>query len=202
MSNHGSVGRAPNARGQGEQLRHELVDAARELLLTTRDVTPLSLRAVAKSVGVSPAAVYRHFDSAAALITAVLVDQADSLRDTIAVDAPTAVDASWLAELGLRYARWGLANPGGYQLLFESAERLGAHGGPDGPGWDIIETLTALLAGSGGRSTGDAEVVAIRAWAALHGLVSLRLHKPDLPWPTTVETEVAVLAARLLASEG
>ncbi|MFB8188193.1 hypothetical protein ACFC14_02640 [Microbacterium sp. NPDC055988] len=32
--------------------------------------------------------------------------------------------------------------------------------------------------------------LATRAWAALHGLTSLRLHKPSLPWPTSIAHEV------------
>ena len=202
MPNVVSTSRAPNPRGRGEQLRHDLVDAARDLLLTTRDVTPFSLRAVAKVVGVSPTAVYRHFGSAALLVDAVLEDQADSLREQVAADERVALDVPRLIELGLRYVRWGLGNPGGYQLLFESADRLGDGGGPGTPGWDMIETLGGLLAASGERSARDAAVLAIRAWSALHGLVSLRIHKPDPPWPTTVEEEVAALTAHLFGEDG
>jgi len=31
----------------------------------------------------------------------------------------------------------------------------------------------------------------------LHGIVSLRIHKPDLPWPTTIDDEIAALVGRL-----
>ncbi|MBL7254291.1 hypothetical protein [Paractinoplanes lichenicola] len=34
-----------------------------------------------------------------------------------------------------------------------------------------------------------------RLWAGLHGLVSLRLHKPHTPWQSDVEAEAARLAA-------
>ncbi len=184
--------RTPNPRGQGERLRHDLVDAAREQLLTTREVTPLSLRAVAKAVGVSPTAVYGHFDSAAGLVVAVLVDQSDALRGALRIREAPIHDAAQLAEVGQRYVRWGLANPGGYQLLFESADRLGDHGGPGSPGWDII------AARGGGRPVPAPAALAFRAWSSLHGLVSLRLHKPMLPWPTGIEQEVAAISAALL----
>ncbi len=189
--------RTPNPRGSGDQLRGDLVAAARELLLAPRDVAPFSLRAVAKSVGVSPTAVYRHFDSAGALIEAVLVDQNDSLRDAIGARDDSAADLPQLTELGLRYVRWGLANPGAYQLLFESAERIGHRGGPGTPGWDMIESLARMVGRASPFDPSASMVLAIRAWSALHGLTSLRIHKPALDWPTTVDDEVAAITSAL-----
>jgi AcrR family transcriptional regulator len=185
--------RVQNRRGAGDQLRDELVGAARDLLMTTSEASPFSLRAVAKTVGVSPAAVYRHFASASVLVEAVLVDQNDALRRALEAggDDPT------LVQLGLRYVNWGTDNPGAYQLLFESAERLGHRGGPGTPGWDMIEGLTGMLVAGLGIGEQQATVLAIRAWSSLHGLTSLRIHKPQLEWPTTVDDEVTAIAAML-----
>ena len=195
-----ATNRIPNPRGSGEQLRHELVAAARELLLAPWEVAPFSLRAVAKSVGVSPTAVYRHFDSAGSLVEAVLEDQNDALREAIGARDATSADLAALNESALRYVRWGLANPGAYQLLFESADRIGHRGGPGTPGWDMIETLAELLRAASGLDELAAMILAIRSWSALHGLTSLRLHKPGLPWPTTIEQEVTAITSALLAS--
>lgn len=192
-----STVRTPNPRGSGERLRQELVEAAGALLVTTRDESPFSLRAVAKTVGVSPAAVYRHFDSAAELVEAVLADRADALRDAIGPTGGTSADVPSFVELGRRYVRWGLGNPGAYALLFESADRIGHAGGPGAPGWDMIETFAGLLTARSGLDERDAEVLAIRAWTSLHGVTSLRLHKPAVDWPTTVEEEVAAIGAAL-----
>jgi AcrR family transcriptional regulator len=186
--------RTPNPRGSGDLLRGELVGAARDLLLAPVERTPFSLRAVAKNVGVSPTAVYRHFASVDELVGAVADDQTVLLAE--AIGEPTGpADADSLTELGVRYVRWGLANPGAYQLLFESADRLPHPVGPGTAGWAMVDALVAWLTPAG---VDDPERVAIRAWTMLHGVTSLRLHKPELPWPTSVEDEVAALAGALL----
>ena len=195
-----STSRVLNPRGQGDQLRGELIEAAGGLLLTSREATPFSLRAVAKSVGVSPAAVYRHFESVADLVDAVLVVQSDALRQALRAGELDDSPLPTLVEMGLRYVHWGLANPGAYQFLFESAERTGHRGGVGTPGWDMIESFAALLAAGLRTDESTADVVAIRSWSALHGVTSLRLHKPTVEWPTTVEEEVAAIAAALFGS--
>ena len=197
------IARIPNPRGSGEQLRHDLVAAARELLVGPQEIAPFSLRAVAKAVGVSPTAVYRHFDSAGSLVEAVLDDENNALREALgtAEPAPTSIDLQSMNALALRYVRWGLANPGAYQLLFERADRIGHRGGPGAPGWDMIEALAALLGASLHLDEASATVLAIRVWSALHGLTSLRLHKPGLQWPTSVDDEVTAITALLFTQQ-
>lgn len=188
-------GRARSPRGQGDLLRGQLVGAARDLLTTPREETPFSLRAVARAVGVSPTAVYRHFPSSTELVSAVVDDQNVLLR--AAVGTPTgSVTVEAFAAFGAAYVHWGLANPGAYQLLFESADRLAHPVGPGTPGWSLVDDVARWLATA---VTGDPVTVTIRAWSALHGVTSLRLHKPTLPWPTTVEDETAAIARAALS---
>src|SRR5205809_305799 len=52
--------RSRNARGEGERLRDEIVEAALSLL-ADQPAEALSLRAVAREVGVSPQSLYLHF---------------------------------------------------------------------------------------------------------------------------------------------
>ncbi|MEP6482130.1 MAG: TetR/AcrR family transcriptional regulator [Rhodoglobus sp.] len=180
--------RERNARGEGARLRDDLVTAARDLLVIPDDQAPFSLRSVAKAAGVSPAAVYRHFASAEELVEAVISDQNDALREALGTGS--------LRELGGRYAAWGLANRGSYTLLFESADRLAHRGGPGSPGWDMVESLAIRLTVERSLPDGEGTVLAIRLWAMLHGIVSLRIHKPGLPWPTTVDEEIAAIIGR------
>jgi AcrR family transcriptional regulator len=185
----GATMRERSPRGEGARLRDDLVTAARDLLVVREETAPFSLRSVAKAVGVSPAAVYRHFASAEELVEAVIADQNDSLRD--------ALGAGSLAQLASRYAEWGLANRGSYVLLFESADRLAHRGGPGSPGWDMVESLAARLAHERSIPLDEGTILAIRMWTVLHGVISLRIHKPDLPWPTSLDEEIAELLRRL-----
>ena len=60
--------RPRNARGQGAQLRDDLLDATLAGLAVTGDPEDVSIRGVAKTTGVSPTAVYQHFADRDALI--------------------------------------------------------------------------------------------------------------------------------------
>src|SRR5918996_577878 len=48
-------------KGEGQQLRDEILDAAERLLLETGSYEAVSIRAVADAVGVTPPSIYRHF---------------------------------------------------------------------------------------------------------------------------------------------
>ena len=61
-------------------LRRALIDAARRLL-ETEGPTALSLRAVAREAGVSPAAPYHHFKDKSDLLEAVAHEGWDLLND-------------------------------------------------------------------------------------------------------------------------
>lgn len=185
-----------NPRGQGAGLRQELVAAARDLLVRPQVIDSPSLRAVARASGVAPSAVYLHFGSADDLLRAVVDDQFAGLRS--AIQSPD--NEGSLAAQAIAYVTWGLGNPGGYQLIFESADQLGT-GAPAGPvaGWDLIESLQRAAARERREPT-SSDILALRLWSGLHGIVSLRLHKPDLDWPTSAEDEARQVVQALIGS--
>ena len=61
--------RAP--RGSGDRLRGEILDAATDLLLETERARAVSIRSVARRVGVTPPSIYLHFADKDALLDAV-----------------------------------------------------------------------------------------------------------------------------------
>jgi AcrR family transcriptional regulator len=177
--------RVGNRRGDGELLRAQLLDAATALLVAPRRVEPPSLRAVARASGVSPSAVYLHFRSQADLVATVVAAQYAQLRG--ALDDADDADADPAHRLGLlaeAYVTWGLAHPGAYQLLFESPDALPAAAPGEhvtGPGIDLLDRVAVLVDLAGTRPEPGRQV-ALQIWAALHGQVSLRLHKQEAPW--------------------
>jgi hypothetical protein len=98
------------------------------------------------------------------------------------------------------YVSWGIAHPGAYQLIFESADQLGLEAREGGPGWDLILGAAALIAEAGELDETEAELMATRVWVALHGLVSLRIHKAGLQWPTTAADEARGIVGMHLAA--
>ena len=187
-------------RREGDQLRDELLAAATALTESPRPVAIPSLRAVARACGVSATAVYRHFPSRSALTRAVLTAENVRFgRAVLGADEPGAEPAERLRRLAAAYVRWGAASPGLYQLLFESADQLGDD-------WPVVATsealtghITTLLTardGAGPHAV-PAALAAERLWVGLHGLVSLRLHKPGHPWAGDLGAEVDRLLGHL-----
>jgi AcrR family transcriptional regulator len=189
--------REPNARGTGDQLRAQLVAAASELLLTTQLIALPSLRAVARACSVSPAAVYLHFESQQALVLAVIDAQVGELREAIRAATERVAPENAAAAFAEAYVDWGLEHPGAYQLLFESAEQLGIQHRDDDEGWNLMRDAATMMREVLGVDERSADILAFRTWTAIHGLVSLRLHKPDAPWPTTIRDDVAHILAGL-----
>src|SRR5437879_767518 len=64
--------RRPNARGQGERLREEIVSAAVRMLDELADDQALSLRAVAREVSIAATSIYLHFPDRDALVLAAM----------------------------------------------------------------------------------------------------------------------------------
>lgn len=195
--------REANRRGEGDQLRAELLGAATDLLVTPRQVTPPSLRAIAREVGVSPSGVYLHFASQDDLIAAVIEAQYGELRTTLsATDDESAAPLDRLLAMARTYVAWGVEHPGVYQLLFESADAL-----PGGPvtvatGDELMAGVAVLVRAHAGCRPADARARALRVWTALHGLVSLRIHKPHAAWETSAARDAEVLVRSLVDASG
>src|SRR6266702_6645008 len=82
--------RRPNARGQGERLREEIISAAVQMLGDLADDEALSLRAVARAVSISPTSVYLYFPDRDALVAAAMQRcHAEMLRVRVGAGAET-----------------------------------------------------------------------------------------------------------------
>jgi AcrR family transcriptional regulator len=111
----------PRARARRQTMR-DIVRIGREHL-ATEGAAALSLRAVARDLGLVSSAVYRYVASRDELLTLLVVDGYDELGD--AVDAALAqVDASdhagRMRVIGRAVRAWALAEPATYALLFGS----------------------------------------------------------------------------------
>lgn len=103
------------------EMSHEIKDVARKHLAT--DGANLSLRAVARDMGIVASALYRYFPSRDALLTALILDAYDALA-AAATEAEAAVPRDdlrgrWLAVCHA-VRTWALAHPAEYSLLYGS----------------------------------------------------------------------------------
>ncbi|WP_019499718.1 TetR/AcrR family transcriptional regulator [Pseudanabaena sp. PCC 6802] len=100
-------------------LRQSLIDAA-IALIGEEGIDDLSLRQVARRVGVSHNAPYRHFEDKEALLAAVAEQGFQSLRTTMetARQAAPSDPSHRLEAIGIAYVNFALANPLHYRLMF------------------------------------------------------------------------------------
>lgn len=153
-------------------LRHVLLYAATQQLEAT-GAGSLSLRALAREVGVSPAAPYAHFPDKESLLAAVATGGFALLRDICVTAAETSSGEP--RALGRAYVGFALAHPNLYRLMFGGTiENFAAHPELDGASQAAFGFLRSTL--------GSETDAASAAWAFVHGLAMLlidRRLRPD-----------------------
>lgn len=152
-------------------LRSALVEAGLKALETS-SIGDLSLRQLARDVGVSATAVYRHFPDKQALLAALASKGLDLLGEfQQATGSGAAGEDAAFAAAGRAYVHFALANPALFRLIFTQC----------GPMNQTIfgENLAAQLLQAHARSVTDnpeaAQQLVIRSWAVVHGLAMLML---------------------------
>ncbi len=155
-------------------LRAALVSAGLHLL-ATRTVDDLSLREVARAVGVSANAVYRHFADKRTLMKALAAEGFRALAVTQRKAAEAAGGgAAGFDATGVAYVRYALANPALFRLMFSNPTSVDRLRTPP----SVTNDPMALLQASTGRlasSAGDARIMALQSWSLAHGLAMLML---------------------------
>ncbi len=157
-------------------LRDALIVAGMKIL-ETRQSQDLGLREVAREVGVSATAVYRHFPDKDALLRAIAARGFAMMAEMQMAASAPAAGAAAFAAVGGAYVRFALRYPAIFRLMFSSA-----------PPRDLFSVKLEDLAGpmrllrehvSGVTpphlSDETRKIVSIRAWALVHGLAVLAL---------------------------
>ena len=109
-------------------LRRALVDAAGRVL-AREGAQALSLRAVAREAGVSPAAPYHHFKDKSDLLNALAGEGFHALGDAMKADFETDPNHS-LTSMGLAYVKFARANPALYRVMYDSSRNEDAMPAP------------------------------------------------------------------------
>jgi len=176
------------ARGEGDKLRQDLLDAAAELMAAHGDVDAISLRAVARRAGVSATAVYRHFDDHVELLRESVEQCWENFLQALA-DAASTSDDPFVAfrAMGDAYVQFALDRPGQYRVLFSNKVDLGGEGVPGGlAAFQLLIDMVARMLTANGDDR-DPFFVSVQVHTSMHGIVDLRGSHPDMPWPSTDE---------------
>jgi len=177
-------------------LSRALVEAARRILETDGPAA-LSLRAVAREAGVSPAAPYHHFKDKGQLLDAVAHEgwvELDAALMRSRQDSDD--DRRRMTSLGVAYVTFARDNPALYRVMYDCSrdkDALPDQMKEEGAYFQVRNTI-AHAAGEG-VSEIDLELATIAAWCAGHGLAEMSGFKQFESLKTLLGGEEAFLKA-------
>lgn len=175
-------------------LRQALLDAV-DAAVREQGLEALTLRGVARRVGVSHPAAFRHFADKRALLTAFAARSAERMAGFIADAIAASAPADRFLAAGTGYIRFAMEQPGAFRAVFR-AELID----PDDPEYRHgMSLLAAPLADAGAPKDADAPLPseALLAWGAAHGLASLYVDgalERDLPAGSELQAMAGALA--------
>jgi len=162
-------------------LRQDLVTAALAII-NKQGPGALTLRAVAKRLGVSQTAPYRHFVGKESLLAAVAADGfATLLRETEETLAATESEpvARYLAA-AFSYVRFALAYPDHFRVMYNERPPEFSVGPVAESGRKAFQLFVGTIVDcqkAGRAAAGDPSLMAVKAWSYAHGLAALHLQR-------------------------
>jgi AcrR family transcriptional regulator len=162
-------------------LRRVLIDAALKLA-EEGGPEAISVREAARRAGVSPGAPFRHFDSRAALMTAVAEEAQRRFRAEIEAalaGAPAREPLKRFRAFGIAYLRWAMQNPAHFEII--SSGRHFDHDGAAALSSDnaeliaLTEQMLADASVSGRLRATDLKAVLIAGRALVYGFARMKI---------------------------
>jgi AcrR family transcriptional regulator len=196
--------RRPNRRGQGERLREELIGAALALI-EAKQGEQLTLRGIARHVGIAATSVYLHFPDVDHLLAAVV--ERGFAKLTEATDSAAAGFSDPTDELRVRcrtYCHFALEHPDLYLVMFQAdlpATTIGDDPAAT-PGRrsfeNLLEAVRQCIEGGLSPPHDDPFRLASLVWTAEHGMVLARISRPSFPW-APIDLLVNEMVNRMMA---
>lgn len=204
--------RRRSPRGEGDQLREELLDAAEALLIRKGSMEAVSVRAIVNEVGVTPPSLYLHFEDKDELFFAVCERRFADFEGVLRAAAEGIEDpAERLRALGRAYVRYGVDRAEHYVILFGPGTQdvVKERSLEDSPGMGalglLVQTVEEAMA-AGQLASDDPWLTSMTIWSAVHGAVMLHLSKDkladqlQLPGPEVLGDHVCDVIMRGLAA--
>lgn len=187
--------RQRNARGEGSRLAQEIVEGALAVIRRAGGPQAVTLRSVAREVGIAAPSIYAHFADREAILQAVVVEVFEDLRQHLDEAISANSDPVERLVAGSRaYVSFGLENPGLYGTLFSGERFESDFGSPPqfpfealppvgGEGFSLLVEGIRECVHAGVSSSTEPFADATAIWVALHGTVSLWSTICGGPWP-------------------
>lgn len=195
----------PRDRYHHGDLRQALLDAA-VALVEREGRRALTLRGVARLLGVSQAAPYRHFADKEALLAAVAEGglRALAARMREAAAAHECDQAARLQALGVAYVEFAAAQTARFRVMFMAlTAEEGAYPSLSEAYGEVFGLLREAIAACQARGlvrAGDPRRLALAAWSIVHGLAELETNGqlPRLGLEASATHDLAASVTRAL----
>lgn len=161
-------------------LKEALITAGLDIL-SQKGIEGLSLRKVAKKVGVSHTAPYNHFSDKQALLAAISTAGHEQLHQTLSAvfEKSQGTSPDIVLEIAWSYLQFALDDPGRFKLMFSGAleeER-------DHPAYveisqeniRLFEEILRFCQDNGQLGAGEVQLIAMKIWSSVHGFANLML---------------------------
>ena len=200
--------RARNRRGEGARLRDDIVSAAVGLLDETGDRAAVTLRAVARRVGIAAPSIYRHFADQSAIMLAVVEQAFEELNEVLRDARDAAGDEPRVRLFAVcgAYLDFAQQHPGRYRTMFggvwmpdlqaSSLTEADMHALGRGTMELVVDALRGCVA-AGIATTTDLPADAVALWVGLHGLAHQKSVTVSFPWPPDIAERLIVALAHL-----
>jgi AcrR family transcriptional regulator len=170
-----------------EQLRHQILSAARELFVN-EGYENVSMRKIADKIEYSPTTIYLYFKDKADLLDSVCKETLLNLLNTLDLlkrDKSDPVEV--LRKSGKAYVEFGLKYPQDYKLTFvvrpQFQKGLGLQEGSVGERvFDYLRAMVSECIRQERFRQVDVEITGQALWSAVHGVTLLLIDFPDFPW--------------------
>jgi AcrR family transcriptional regulator len=173
-----SIRKKPKGAYQHGNLKESLLKAAFAVIKKTHQAD-FSLRELARTVGVTPMAAYRHFPSKEAILLEMASQGFLLLGERF--QKALSVDPADLQALGKAYVEFAVENPVYFRVMFHPD----LHSNPgkfetrpeDKRAYQLLMDCVARNQTMGRFQNPNTEELAITAWSTVHGLASLIVNR-------------------------
>jgi len=163
----------------------------------------LSLRAVARDLGVTAPALYAYVADREDLLAAIATSHFETLVARFeTIDATDPLDQ--VRAVSRMYIDHALASPALFRLMFRYPFRQATGRDafpPSTRAFEVAQAATAAAAAAGQIEVDDVDLAAMTMWIAVHGVAEVLLMGFDFD-PATVETLVTSVIETVLTGQG
>jgi AcrR family transcriptional regulator len=179
------VGITERREREKEEIRHRILDAARQLF-AAHGYEKVTMRRIAEAIEYSPTTIYLHFEDKDDLVRALCHEDFARLLEAMRA-APVPEDpVETIRQLGRAYCAFALRHPNQYRFMFMTPvgkeEKL-EEGDPGELSFGhLLEAVKRAVAAGRLREV-DPVTAAQVLWMGVHGVASALITLPGPSWP-------------------